>query len=58
MRRFGGGGQQPPGDERIAGDQHEGEPIDAGKGRQAGQQKIIDLRVSQQIPRNLGEAGR
>ena len=52
------GGKHPPGDQRVARDQHEGNAIDPGVRSQAGQQKIVDLRIPQQIPRNLGKAGR
>ena len=52
------GGEHAPGKERVAGDQHEGDAIDPGVGSQAGQQKIIDLRVPQQIPWNLGQSCR
>ena len=43
--------------ESVDGGDDEGEAVDAGDGGEAGQQRIVDLGVAEQIPGQAGDAG-
>ncbi len=43
--------------ERVDGGDDEGEAVDSGDGREAGEQRVVDLGDAEQVPGQAGDAG-